>query len=265
MAADFVPIVKGVIGDQRRPLMLWGVALCAIAAFYISFYPMMGGADLQAVVDNLPEGVVTALGYDRIGTAAGYLTSTVYGLLGPVLLLVFAIGNGARLVAGHEEDATLELELTSPLSRRRIYAERLLALTVDVVLLVAALTLAVIATVAALGLEVGTVEILAGSSGLALLVLAFGSLALGVGASTGRRAVALGSAAGVAVLAFVLDAVGPSIEAEWMTTVSPFSWFLANDPLQQGFDLGGLAALAALAVVSAVAGLWRFERRDLMV
>ena len=265
MAVDTGSVFSGVLRDQRRSLMLWALALAAVTAMYVSFYPSMGGADLQSVIDNMPEGVVTALGYDRIGTPGGYLSSTVYGLLGPVLLLVFAIGTGARLIAGQEEDGTLELELTAPVARRQVLAERLAALWLSVLALVAVVTVITGLLVAALGMDVGLNQILAGSTGMLLLVLGFGTLAMTVGAATGRRAIALGVTAGLAVLAFMLDAIGPTIEAGWMTAVSPFSWYLANNPLVEGFDLQGLALLATVPIVAVIAGTVMFDRRDLMV
>jgi ABC-2 type transport system permease protein len=114
-------------------------------------------------------------------------------------------------------------------------------------------------------MDVGLGEILAGSTGLLLLVLGFATVALAVGAVTGRRAVALGVASGVAVVAFILDALGPAVGAEWMTTVSPFSWYLGEDPLTNGFDWAGLALLGVVPVVAAVAALAAFDRRDVMV
>jgi ABC-2 type transport system permease protein len=267
MAADTAApaaVLGGVMTDQRRSLLLWSVALSAIATMYISFYPLMGVEDMAAMVENLPEAMVNAFGYDEIATPAGYITSTVYGLLGPILLSVFAIATGTRLVAGQEEDGTLELELTAPIGRVQVLLERLGALWLNVAVLVGVLTLVIIALVAVLDLDVAIGNIVAGSLGLFLLILGFGTLALAVGAISGRRAIGLGAAAAFAVIAFMLDAIGPTIEAAWMTTVSPFSWYLEERPLFTGFDWQGLALLATVPLVAAVAGVARFARRDLM-
>ncbi|GGI07674.1 ABC transporter permease subunit [Egicoccus halophilus] len=269
-ATDTAPplaVLRGVLRDRRRSLLLWSVALAAITAVYVSFYPAMGeGADLDVFVENLPEGLVSALGYDQIGTSGGYLGSTVFGILGPALLLVFAIGWGARTLAGAEEDGTLELELTSPVSRTQVYLERLAALWLGVLLLAAVVFATTVGLIAVLDMELATVNVLAGSVGLLLLGLALGTLAVAVGAATGRRGIALGTAAGVAVLAFVADAIGPMVDGlGWLTAVSPWSWYLGEDPLVEGFDGVGLSLLAALAVVAALAGLVRYRHRDLGV
>jgi hypothetical protein len=184
MAADTMPVLSGVVHDQRRSLLLRAVAVAAVTAVYVGFYPAMGeAADLQPFIENMPEGLVQALGYDRIASSAGYLRSTIYGLLGPVLLLV----------------------------------------------------------------------------------LAFGTITMAVGAVTGRRVHALAVAAALAVVAFVLDAIGPLVGADWMTAVSPFSWYIEPNPLAEGFHAGHIAMLAALAIAAAAIALPAFDRRDVMV
>ncbi|MDY7106629.1 MAG: ABC transporter permease subunit [Actinomycetota bacterium] len=265
MLAEQFPITTDVLHAQRRSIPVWGAALAAVSAMYISFYPSMGGDQMDDMIANLPDNLVTALGYDQIGTAGGWLTSTVYGLLGPALLLVFAIGTGGRLLAGQEEAGTLELELTSPVPRRRIYVERLVALWCGILALVAMITLVTVVLVAAIDMEVGLTEILAGSTGLSLLVVGLGTFTFAVGAATGRRAHALGAGAAVAVAAFILDALGPVVELGWMTAISPFSWYLGNNPLVEGFDLFGLARLALITLVCAPLGALALDRRDLMV
>lgn len=257
-------VTSHVVSGQRRSLALWSLALAAISTLYVGIYPVIGVGDMAAMVENLPEAMVNAFGYDEIATAPGYITSTVYGLLGPVLLSVFAIATGTRLVAGEEESGALELELTAPVGRAQIFVERLSTLWLDLLVLVAVLTVVIVALVVGLDLDAQPVNLVAGSVGLLLLVGGFGTIALAAGAITGRRAVGLAVAAGFAVLAFMLDAIGPTIEADWMTAVSPFSWFLESRPLFTGFDWQGLALLAVVPIVAAVAGLGGFARRDLM-
>ena len=49
-----------------------------------------------------------------------------------------------------------------------------------------------------------------------------------------------------------------------MVTLSPFSWYLGDDPLQNGLDGSGLVALLVVATIAGIIGLVRYERRDLM-
>jgi ABC-2 type transport system permease protein len=71
-----------VLRDHRRGFAIWAPSLAAITVFYMSFWPMMGEA-MRDAIQGMPEGLMAAMGYDRIDTAAGYLEAVVYGLLGP--------------------------------------------------------------------------------------------------------------------------------------------------------------------------------------
>ena len=141
----------------------------------------------------------------------------------------------------------------------------LLALWADIAILVGIVTLVTLALVAGLDMDVAAGNIVAAGVGLFLLVAGFGTIAFAVGAATGRRTYGLGAAAGLAVLAYILDALGPALDADWMTAISPFAWYLTPNPLVEGVDWGGFVLLALVPVVAAVAGLSRFVRRDLMV
>jgi ABC-2 type transport system permease protein len=263
--ADTFAVLSGVLQDQRRSLGLWGLALTAVTLIYVSFYPAVGGDELASMVDALPEGLAAAMGYDQLGSAGGYLTSTVYGLLGPALLLVFGIGRGARIVAGLEEEGGLELELTAPVSRRQVVTERMLVLLVSLVTLVGVVVVVTLGLRAVIDLEDVTVGgILATSLGLLLLCAAFASVTYATGAATGRRAVALAVGAGLAVASYVADAIGSIVEsASWLTDVSPWSWYLAGDPMTAGIDPVGYSLLLAVTVAAAAVAVVAFDRRDL--
>jgi ABC-2 type transport system permease protein len=263
MRAEAGVSLRRTLRDHRRGFVIWAAALAAITVFYMSFWPTMGEAMLQAI-EGMPEGLMAAMGYDRIGTAAGYLEAVVYGLVGPVLLLVYGIGLGARLVAGQEEDGTLELDLTAPVSRARLYLERLGGLWLLLAGQVAGVTAAVLLSDPLFALRLDLPNVFAASLGLLLLLGGFATLAFALGAATGRRAWALGVAAGIAVVGYVFRGVANAAGVEAFAALSPFSWFLGPDPLANGLDLGGTLQLVAITVIAAPLGLWRFRRRDLM-
>ncbi len=259
-------VLAGVLQLHRRAIALWCVAVAAVATMYTSFYPSVGGAKMAVMMDAMPPDLVSALGMEDLASAAGYVSSTVYALLGAILTLVCVIGLGARLVAGSEEDGTLELEATAPVSRTRVYGERLLALWVVVLAVTGAVGLVILGLSAVLDLGLRPPNVAAATVSLLAFAGALGTLALAVGAATGRRSVALGAAAGVAVLAYLGSYLGPLVNrAGWLQTVSPYDWYIGEDPLSTGFDPAGLAMLAAFALVCATAGLLVFRRRDLAV
>jgi ABC-2 type transport system permease protein len=259
-------VARWELRESRRSLILWAVAIGAISAMYIAFYPSMATEDMEGLIAGLPEALQTGMGWDRIGTGAGYLESTVYALLAPALLLVFGIAAGARLLAGDEESGALELEGTGPISRRQVLLERYSALVGSLSVLVAVLAVATLILVPLFDMGVSAGNVLAAALGLLLFTLAMSTIAFAVGAATGRRAAALAVGAVVAVLAYMADTLaGMMTGGDWLQTISPFSWYIAGDPLAEGIDPVGYLALTGLVLVALVGGLAVFERRDLGV
>jgi len=254
------------LGRRRRALLGWAIGLVAVAAVYIPLYPSIGGEQMQALVDSLPAEMTAALGYDRLGTAAGYVTSTVFGLLGPALMLVFGIGLGARTIAGEEEPGELELAAAAPVRRDDLLAGRIIAVHTQIAALAVVTFVASTLLSASVDLDISVAGIAAASLGLNLIAIAFATITLAAGALSGRRAVAVAVGAGVAVAAFVADAVaGMLTDGALLEAISPFSWYLAGDPVGEGIPLGGYVRLGVLTFVAWAAALVRFPRRDLGV
>ena len=257
-------VLRGALRDQRRGVAAWTLAVAAVAAMYPAFYPTIGAAKFEVMLDAMP-GVAEVMGFDAMLSAAGYVGATVYSLLDVLLVLVFAITTGARLIAGDEEAGVLELDFAAPVPRRRVFLERLAVLWLGVAVLVAGVTAVLLLMSWALDLGLAPAHVAAASTGMLAYCGTVGTVAYGVGAATGRRAHGGGAAAGLAVTAFLFNYLGPLVPARWMVDVSPFSWYIADDPVLHGFDWDGLGMLVALAALAVLGGWLGFRRRDLMV
>ena len=116
-------------------------------------------------------------------------------------------------------------------------------------------------------LDVGlsTAGVTAASIGMVLLALSFGSLALMIGALTGKRSLAVGVAAGAALATFFINGLAPLIDSiAWTQRLTPFYWLLDHNPLVNGFQW---QLLVLVAIVAAFVGVsvWGFRRRDVTV
>ena len=88
-----------------------------------------------------------------------------------------------------------------------------------------------------LDLQLSIEGMLAVNVAAGLLGLLFGAMALALGALTGRRGLAIGLSAGIAVAAFFLYGLAPLVDAlEPLGKLSPFYWYLEPNPLANGFD-----------------------------
>jgi ABC-2 type transport system permease protein len=253
--------------DQRRGILAFAIGITAVGTLYAAFFPMISTPDMAAMMDSFAPEMMEALGFTAIGTAAGYLGSTTFGLLGPILTIIFGAWMGIRAVAGDEEAGRLDLLLAHPVSRIRVVAERFVALLLALVgvSLVLFLALALISGVAELG-EIGLPNLLAASLHLAVLGAFFGGLALAVGAATGSRAIASAVVAVVAIVAYFGNTLAAQIEGlAWARDVSPFHFYSGGRPLVNGVQPVDLAILLVAATALVALGTVVFNRRDVAV
>lgn len=256
--------------DARRSLAWWTVGVAALVLVNVIFYPSVRDSpEIDRFVERSPELMRALLGGREsldILSPAGYVDGQVFALLVPLLLLIFAIAHGAGGIAGEEERGTLELLLANPVGRRRLVAEKLLALIglVAVFGVVVQLSVWLSGLPVDLGLPFG--RLAAATVSVALVGLLFGALALCAGAATGRRGTAIGVPAVAAVASYLLVALAPL--ADWLEpwrAVSPFYYYASYDRLVDGFDWGAAGVLALAAAVFASVALVAFDRRDVRV
>jgi ABC-2 type transport system permease protein len=258
-----LPVLRRTLADSWRSTIAWAVGLVAAISLYLPLYPSIGGTEMAELIESLPPEMVKTLGFDQIATGAGYAQGTFYGLIGFVLLTIAACAWGANAIAGAEESGRLELTLAHGVSRTQYALESALAILVRLVVLVGLSLLLVLAynEPSELGLESG--DIVAASAALLGLILLIATVALAVGAVTGRRGVALGAGAGLAVVSYVLNAIGNQNEdLEVLHRFSPYDWAYANTPLTEGADWGGLGLLAAGVLVAVAVATVALRRRD---
>jgi ABC-2 type transport system permease protein len=261
-------LVRKTLRDWRRATVGWGVGLTAFALIYVGFWASVRNNPelLKLKTESLPKALSTTFGVTDLTTGVGYLQGTIYSLIGPLLLIMAAVILGARAVAGPEDSHVMDLLLANPISRRQFVAQRSAALIGVVTGLGLILWIVPLALSQALDMGVSAVNVSAAGAGLLLLGLFFGMLALAVGAATGRRSTALGTAGTLAVAAYVIH--GMSQNVSWMRSwrwITPFHYYLGADPLHHGFHVGYLLVLAAASAALLVAATRTFDRRDVRV
>jgi len=253
--------------DQRRSLVAWVIGITTIGVFYAAFHPVINNPEMKAALEAYPEGFLEAIGFTDVTSAAGYLSSTTFGLLGPALIMVFAAAVGGSAIAGEEESGRLDLTLAHPVSRWSVAWQRFAAIVVAmlVVGVAMAIGLAAISGPADLG-EIGPANLFAASIQLAFFGALFGAIALGMGAATGRRSLVYASVAIVGVVGFFGYNLGPSVEGlAWLADISPYHFYLGGEPLKNGFQLFDSLVLAVASLVLVGIGGFVFDRRDIAI
>lgn len=213
---------------------------------------------------NIPKGVSELLGGADYGTVTGWYRSEVGSIYGPLVIGALAITGASAATAGEEEDRILALVLAQPIERRRLVASKAGAIAA-VVLAIALATWAGMAFGVALaggGISIG--HLAAFSLQLAFFGLATGALALALGAGTGRRSLANGAAAAVAIVGWLINGFAPLVGAlAWLKYFSLFYYYAGHDPLTRGVGIGDILVLASFSLVLTALAMVGLQRRDL--
>lgn len=258
------PLATRLLADSWRGLLGWTAAVVAVVALYLPLFPSIaGGGQLEPLLESIPPALSNAMGLDSILSGAGYAQATYFGLLGFVLPAIAGIGWGAAALAGDEETGRLELTLAHAVTRNRVLWERAAAILLKLTAMLAVALVAVLALNGPSDLELEPGNVLATAvAQLGLAALCFAT-AYAVGAATGRRSWAVSAGAAVAVVSYLLNAVGAqSPDVEWLRELSPLWWAYGEAPLASGWH-AGIAWPWVGAVVLLVAGWAVFSRRDL--
>ena len=260
-------ITMKTIRDQRRALVGWAIGMAALVLLYASFYPSIrsNAATLNKYMETLPEALRNMIGNSGdISSPVGYMRSEIFSTMGPLLLIILAIGAGARAIAGEEEGRTLDLLLANPVKRHSVVLQKFFAMVASTSGVGLVLLVGIAVFGPAFGLHIALVDLAAAVVSAIALAVGFGTVALAVGCWRGRRGVAIAAATSLAVLAYLVNILAPSIKGmSRFQVLSPFYHYIEYDPLRTGFSAFHLSVLVAIAGVALALALLGFERRDL--
>jgi len=213
---------------------------------------------------SLPPTLLALFGGGNLSTADGFYQIEIFGMMAPAAVMVATIAIGSRALAGEEQQRTMGLLLSNPVSRGSVVLQKTVAMVIHGVAVGISIFIGVW-----LGSVIGRLGMnawhIAATCLLATLIgLVIGALALALSAATGRVRVAVYGAIGVALVSHVLNAFLPlNASTESLTRWTPFGYYLNSDPLVNGMDWWhGFVLLVLTLVLVVLAVLW-FQRRDL--
>jgi ABC-2 type transport system permease protein len=248
--------------DYRVPMLAWGIGM---ALFMVAVFATATPAVVTAYLSLVR--ILSFLGDPyAMNTPEGYITFRYMETAWPLLLSLWPILAGARLVRGEEERGTMDVLLATPEPRTRLLLEKVGALLLALLVIAVLFALGVVGGEAALGGgHVDFARALLAGLNLSLLAFFFGMVALLISQLTASRRAAAGWASGLLLLSLLLDMTGREVSGSWLPYLSPFYYYNLNRPLLPGFPDQPLAALllVGLAVLCLVGSTVLFARRDI--
>ncbi len=269
-----VGLLRGVLGkviwDKRHSLWGWAGGLLALLLLTFAAWPAFSkdATAISGMVNAMPKELFAMFGMtnpDSLATAAGFISSRTYQSVGPIVMTIFAVGSVAGLIAREESTGTLDMTLSNPVSRRAVLLAKAGGITLLTACISLVLTVVGIAGNAIWGTHIDLINIVAANTGLGLLALCFGGIAIAVWSCFGS-APAIGASAAIGAAAWFLNGLGAIVDVlAPLRSLSPFYWYLGDTaPLARGFAPQYLLLLV-VAIAGTAIGVMRFGSRDLAV
>ncbi len=261
----FRSVFSKTLWDQRHGLAGWSIGTALTVVVMAAIWPSFSKMDLTSMLSQYPETLKKIFNITSMTTGTGYMNAELFSLMLPAIFIVFAVARGARLIAGEEEDGTLELLVTMPLSRRLVLMEKSAALTVSVGVLAIVLFASTWLASLAFGLGISGVAAFDGALAMFLIGLEFGLVALCLSAGTGRRGLATGITAGIAGASYLLYLIAQLIDSlRPLRVLSPFYQATTQGPLGPSVP-PIMWVMLAVGILALAASVPIFERRDLAI
>ena len=256
------------LGRMRGAVLGWGLGLAILGGYLLRFFDTLAAQadDFTSLIAQYPKELMAFFGdMTQLFTPAGYLHTEFFSYI-PLILGIFVISLGSGLLAGDEEKGTLDLVLSHPISRSRLFAGRLAGYVSAILGILFIIWVSFIISIQGTLLE----EISAGEMALPLLSLAgllvfFGAMALLLSLLLPSQRAATMVASLILFSSFFLSGMASiNSDLETLETYSPFHYYQGGNALND-MNWAWLGILTGLAVLMILLACWRFERRDIRV
>ena len=240
------------IRDLRRPIVWWSLGLFLYAFVIVLFYPSFQDIpDLNEILGDEDSIVRAFIGnVEDLASPEGFLTAEMLSFMFPLLFIVFTLWLGTSLLVGEERRGSLEVLLSHPVRRTTMLLQKFAAIVTGTAALAVVVFVGTLVGIVIVDMDISLLNVIQAYISLALLGVAFGALALFVGAWTGKPSTTVGVGGAVGIVGYVANTFGPIVDGlEWSQYLSPMYYFIGGDPMANGLNIAHAIVLVGASTV----------------
>jgi len=251
------------IKSRWAVILGWGFSLIIFGAVYISIFP--GMFEQMTAFKDLSIYKIVGM---RLGSIEGYMASVVITYI-PILVGIYCIVASTSILAGEEDNGTLELIVAMPLGRWQIVTAKAIALSVVVLslMIIAAIGNVVLLEVIPINVPINITPIAFFLALISSLPLVISLIMIGLFLGSilpNRRIAAIVLAVYFSASYFGENVAGMVKSLEPVKYIFLFSYFDTTETIfTQGAKLSDVAVLLGIAAIFFVFALIFFRRRNI--
>jgi ABC-2 type transport system permease protein len=264
-----IAILANSLTRFRGQIIGWGLSLALLAGFLTAFYDTIAEQkeSYLQLLSGYPKemwAIFATSGVAQMFTPAGYLNLEFFSYM-TLVVGIFAVLAGGTLLAGDEENGTLDLILGHPVSRTALFAGRSLAFLIAAIAILAVTWLGFALVVPGTVMDVDAGELALPMVSLFGILALFGSLALLLSMLLpSGRAAAMTSGIAMVGCYFINALANIDDSLEPLAKVLPFRYYQGGLAID-GMNWGEWSAMLAVSALFVLIAWWRFMRRDIRV
>lgn len=266
-------LYKHMMKGNLRGILSYGIG----SAFYIILmewmYPSLANSTktLNDMLKAMPSGVTKAFGYQNgFGSFESFISGEFYGLLLILILTIFSVMIPTQLVARLVDRGSMAYLLSTPNKRTKIVTTQAIVFFTGIFLIMMITTLTGV-----IGHKVFINEthafhmakFLQMNLGAFLLAFAVGGISFLISCSTNDEKRAAGFSGMIGFVFFSLNLIGKiSNKTDWLRHLTIYSLFRPSDIVSGSAKIAGsYTALGLIGLITIVAGILIFKRRNLLL
>jgi len=257
--------------DRRISLFVYCLTIIGFIWMYITIYPTIQqqSANLEALLKFYPESLMKAFNVDiaTYTTVEGYFSAELFSFIWPLFVIFISVGFAGAAIAGEIEKSTIEVLLSQPISRLKIFFSKYLAGLFTLVAFIIASTLTIGPILSAYNISYRfasftTIAILGFIFGLAVF-----SIAMFLSAIFSDKGKVYFISGGLLVVMYVLNVIASLKEnLSDLKYFSFFYYFNANKALiYQQIDHWAYWVFLGVAIIFTISAAVWFSKRDISI
>lgn len=262
----FNSIFSKTLYERRWFLVAWILAIFGMTLLTMAFYPFFKNSGFDEVIANAPKSLQGVLGQAaNYKTVSGYVDQQIFALRLPLLTIIMGVVLFIGIGVGDEDRGTLENLLAQPVSRSQVFWQKFAAGSLILALGCLCIFFAVIASFPLINGSMNLVNLAAACFGCWLISMVFGGLAYAFGMATGKRALTVGVASGLAFFTYLISSLAPAVDKlKDAVKFTPFYYYNTPGIALDGLRWRNVGLLLGIVLAMVITAVVIFKQRDLV-
>lgn len=266
-------IITRVLNTNVKKVVIYLIISTIFLVLYAGLFPELQsqGEDFQKLLSSFPEGFLDAFGFkeglDFFSNFGAFLSTEYFSFVWPIMAITFLISYGSGAIAGEIERGTIDIILSQPISRLKVYFGKVFA-GIDLLTIFIIITISMIWPIARVfNVDISIQKLIITSIGGALFCFSILGLSFFFSSFTSTSGRATLIVAFILLVMYALDLLANlNADYDFVQYFSYFYYFDQNALLIEGkLAIESILVLGVTGTINILFGAFLFLKRDISV